>query len=66
MSDWSAGTWEGLELAPARQVAAATPQQRMAWLEDALRLAYASGALQRARRERQRAADELWRGSEPQ
>lgn len=56
----SVATWEGLELAQARRVAAATPQQRMDWLEQALRLAHASGALQRARRERQRAADELW------
>lgn len=66
MSDWSAATWEGLELAQARRVAAATPQQRMDWLEQALRLAHGSGALQRARRERQRECDELWSRTRPE
>ncbi len=60
MNVWSEGTWEGLAQAQAERVAATTPSERLAWLEESLRLAYASGALQRARRERQRACDELW------
>lgn len=36
-----------------RSTAAASPAQRLAWLEDAIRLAYSSGALDRARRERE-------------
>lgn len=65
VTDWSAGTWEGLEREQRRRIAAATPAARLAWLEDALRLAHASGALQRARDERQRECDELWGDSEP-
>lgn len=34
-----------------RQVAAATPAQRLAWLEEALSWAYASGVLRPLRRE---------------
>jgi hypothetical protein len=51
---WAAGWDETRE----RQVlawASATPDQRVAWLEDAIRLAWATGALPR-----RRSADESW------
>lgn len=58
---WAAASFAGSEEALRRSVAAATPQQRLEWLEDALALAQSSGALQRARRERQSACDRAWR-----
>lgn len=57
---WDAGTYDGAERVLRREVAALTPDQRMQWLDDALRLALASGALQRARQLRQLRCDELW------
>lgn len=36
-----------------RSTAAASPALRLAWLEDAIRLAHRSGALERARRNRE-------------
>lgn len=61
--DWSLGTFEGSARATARAVAAASPQERMDWLDEALALAEASGALARVRAERQRAVDETWANS---
>lgn len=58
--DWSAGTFAGLPVPQRRAVAGASPAQRLAWLEEALRLAEASGALLRARRARRRACEALW------
>ena len=43
-------TWEDVERAQLEAMLRATPAQRLAWLEDAMRLALASGALE-ARRE---------------
>lgn len=45
-------TWEGVERAQLETMLTATPAQRLAWLEEALRLAHASGALAAARQER--------------
>jgi hypothetical protein len=41
-------SWEAARKAQFRDVARSTPSQRLHWLEDALRLASASGALLRA------------------
>ena len=38
-------SWQDVQRAQLEQVARATPAQRLAWLEEALRLAYACGAL---------------------
>jgi hypothetical protein len=43
-SKWDA-TWEGTRRAQLKTDLSATPEQRLAWLEEAMRLAYASGAL---------------------
>ena len=45
---WDA-SWAGVEWAQLKTMLAATPAQRLAWLEAALRLAHASGALKGAR-----------------
>jgi hypothetical protein len=60
MSDWSAATFDGSARATADAVATSTVEQRLAWLEDLLRLALESGALLRVREARQADADELW------
>ena len=39
------GTWADVEQAQLETMLTATPAQRLAWLEEAMRLAYASGAL---------------------
>jgi len=41
-------SWEAAREAQFRDVARSTPRQRLNWLEQALRLAFASGALSRA------------------
>ena len=56
-SEWAAASFAGAREAAARDVAAATPQQRWDWLNDALMLALASGAIANERRERQRASE---------
>ena len=48
---WNA-SFEDVERAQLETMLAATPAQRLAWLEEAMRLAHASGALEAARRER--------------
>ena len=60
--DWSAGTFDGARRAQREDIARATPARRLAWLEEALVLAQASGALARARRDKQAWCDETWRG----
>ena len=45
---WDA-SWAGVERAQLETMLAATPAQRLAWLEDAMRLAHATGALAAAR-----------------
>ena len=49
--EWDA-SWEGAERAQLETMLAATPAERLAWLEEAMRLAHVSGALEAARRER--------------
>ena len=51
--DWPV-SWEASREAQFRAMARATPAQRLAWLEQALRLAQASGALSRAETPEQR------------
>lgn len=58
--DWSAGTFEGLVDAQRRTIAGWTPLQRLEWLEEAIDLALASGALERVFAEKQRLIDEAW------
>lgn len=62
---WEVGTYAGLERVRARELARLTPQQRLAWLEEAQELAHASGALSRSRAAKQRAIDTLWGGHGP-
>jgi hypothetical protein len=45
-ADWSAG-WESQEIATLEASLAATPAQRLEWLEEAIEIAWASGALPR-------------------
>lgn len=42
--DWAV-SWEASRIACLESARAATPAQRLAWLEDALRLAHRAGAL---------------------
>ena len=42
--EWDA-SWTGTERAQLEAALSATPAQRLAWLEEAMRLAHASGAL---------------------
>ena len=44
-------SWAGVERAQLVSMLAATPAQRLAWLEEAMRLAHAPGALAAVRRE---------------
>lgn len=45
-NEWDA-TWAGTRRAQLKAAMSATPEQRLAWLEEAMRLAHASGALPR-------------------
>lgn len=58
--DWDAATYEGARRGLRREVAALTPDQRLRWLDEALSMALASGALERTRRRRQQECDLLW------
>ena len=62
MSDegWDAATFAGAREAHDRAVSDLTAEARVAMLEQLVEVAVASGALQRARDEKQRALDELW------
>ena len=51
--DWKA-TWEGAREQLLKATLAATPAQRLAWLEEALELAYLAGALKREPKPTQR------------
>jgi uncharacterized tellurite resistance protein B-like protein len=57
---WEAATFAGTAAAQADRIAALTPTQRVAILEQLLEIAQAGGALQRALEDKQRALDELW------
>ena len=61
---WWYGTWEGNREARFEAALAATPAQRLAWLEDALQLAFrATGRLRPAGGEGMEREEEGWRGS---
>jgi hypothetical protein len=47
--DWTADDWESTRRRALTLALAATPGQRLAWLEEAIRIAYASGALPKPR-----------------
>jgi uncharacterized tellurite resistance protein B-like protein len=57
---WARGTFAGAAEAQAQAVADLTAEARIALLEQLLEVAMASGALQRARDEKQQALDRLW------
>ena len=57
-------TWEDVERAQLETMLSATPAQRLAWLEEAMRLALVSGALE-ARRESSAATGLDTAGIEP-
>lgn len=58
--DWTRTTFVGTEQAQARIVADLTPDARLELLEQLLEIAEASGALRRARDDKQQAIDQLW------
>lgn len=57
---WDAATFAGAQAAQDRDISDLTPDARVALLEQLLAVAIASGALQRARDEKQRVLDEMW------
>ncbi|MDX6200342.1 MAG: hypothetical protein QOJ79_3493 [Actinomycetota bacterium] len=62
--EWAGATYAGNQRAQRRRQAALTPQQRLAWLEEALTYAARSGGLARVRQRKQRDVLEAWhRGS---
>jgi uncharacterized tellurite resistance protein B-like protein len=61
MSDpWARATFRGTRQAQAEVIAALTPDERIALLEELLEVAQASGALQRARDDKQHQLDLAW------
>lgn len=60
MADWAQGTFAGTEAAQAEVIADLSPDERVALLEELLEAARASGALARAREEKQRLVDAQW------
>ena len=48
---WEFATWEGARKDHLRLALSATPAQRLAWLEEAMELAYRAGALKRPKDE---------------
>ena len=61
---WESATFEGARDAQARALAITTPDERFRWLMDALDLAAATGALARARADKQAWCDRVWRGDD--
>ena len=59
---WEEATFEGLERAQRRRVAAWSPQERLAWLEDAVRDLSERGLLVELRERKQRAVKAAWDG----
>jgi hypothetical protein len=57
---WGRATFGGTEQAQADVIAELTPDERLVLLEQLLDIAEASGALQRAREDKQRQLDEAW------
>jgi hypothetical protein len=60
--DWSFATFEGARAAQTERMASLTSDERLSWLAEVLGLALEAGALERLRRERQRAVDLAWYG----
>jgi hypothetical protein len=50
-NDWQADDWESSRRRALTIALGATPAQRLAWLEEAIRIAFASGALPKPRSE---------------
>lgn len=61
--EWDQGTFAGAATARMRRLSRLTPQQRLDWLEAALREADRAGVLVQVRRRRQREALEAWAAS---
>jgi hypothetical protein len=61
---WEEGTWVGAQAARARRDAHLTPQQRLDWLEAALREANRAGVLVEVRRRRQIQTLRDWRSAD--
>lgn len=61
---WSAGSFSGLQARQRTDVAGSSASDRLAWLEAALVLAQASGALSRSRRAKLVAVQHLWYGGQ--
>ncbi len=57
---WERATFAGTETAQAEVIAKLTPAARVDLLEQLLEAAQASGALRRAREQKQRALDAVW------
>lgn len=57
---WERATFAGTERAQAEVIASLTPDARVALLEQLIDVAQASGALQLAREQKQRAVDTMW------
>jgi hypothetical protein len=62
---WAEATFEGLERAQRRRVAAWTPLERLAWLEDVLADLHERGQLAVWRERKQRELLEAWERSAP-
>lgn len=58
--EWARTTFVGTEQAQARLAAELTPDARIELLEQLLEIAEASGALRRAREDKQHTIDDLW------
>ena len=58
--DWAAATFDGLRLEQRRAIATLTASDRFEWLNEAVALAMATGALGRAFAEKQRLIDVAW------
>jgi hypothetical protein len=61
---WEEGTFDGLERAQRRRVAAWTPEERLAWLDDAVDDLSERGLLGALRERRQREVVNAWEACE--
>ncbi|MDP3713215.1 MAG: hypothetical protein Q8R60_12125 [Mycobacteriales bacterium] len=62
---WEAATFEGAVTAQRLALAALTPQERLAWLDDAVHAVAAQGALSALRERERRCALEAWAATDP-
>jgi len=60
IAGFEVGTFEGLRAAQQLDIAALSPTQRVEWLEAAVDVAMESGALTRARDQKQAEIDAVW------